>query len=199
MNFANTFIPLHLYLDSTSFHHPKLSSAYETSGTWVRLSQLWWNSLPFGMGVGLWLVSVVALVRGFRTLLAPVLLFVIAPALFITAYWGMDPLGLMRECGHPLFVAIIATTCAFAAQTNGKIAALVRHRSIPWLQLPETWLMLWLTTLFNPAPSAVESANLDVFYAALNAVALFASAWFARPSMAAASRTVASGQKLVLN
>jgi hypothetical protein len=31
MNFANTFVPLHLYLDNSSFYHPKLSSAYETS------------------------------------------------------------------------------------------------------------------------------------------------------------------------
>jgi hypothetical protein len=51
--------------------------------------------------------------------------------------------------------------------TSGKIAALLLHRSVPWLQLPETWLMLWLTTLLNPVPSAVESAHFDIFYAAL--------------------------------
>ena len=188
MNFANTFLPLHLYLDSVSFNHPKLNSAYEKSGTLIRLSQLWWNSLPFGMGVGLWIVSMVALLRALRSLLAPVLLFVIGPALFVTAYWGMDPLGLMRECGHPLFVAIIAITCAFAAQHSGKIRAVLIHRCVPWLQLPETWLMLWLTTLLNPAPWAVESAHLDGFYLVASTLALAAAAYVARPAAQSLSR-----------
>ena len=37
-------------------------------------------------------------------------------ALFIVGYWGMDPLGLLRECGHPLLVAWIALTCVVAAR-----------------------------------------------------------------------------------
>jgi hypothetical protein len=176
MNFANTFVPLHLYLDDTSFNHPKLGSAYEPSPTLVKLAELWWNSLPFGLGIGLWALSVVALIRSVRLLLAPVLLFVVSPALLITAYWGMDPLGLMRECGHPLFVAIIAIVCVFAATQGGKIRAVLLHPIVPWLQLPETWLMLWLTTLTNVNPFAVEFPHLDPLYFGLNAFALVAAA-----------------------
>jgi hypothetical protein len=35
------------------------------------------------------------------------------------------------------------------------------HPAVPWLQLPETMLMLWLTTLANPHPPAAALANLD--------------------------------------
>ena len=176
MNFANTFVPLHLYLDNASFNHRKLSSAYEPSGLLIKLSQLWWNSLPFGMGIGLWALSVVALVRSLGSFLLPVLLFVVAPAIFITAYWGMDPLGLMRECGHPLFVAVIAIMCVFAAKYTGKLQAILSHPVVPWLQLPETWLMLWLTTLNNSKPIAVEFSQLDSVYFMLNGVVLIFTA-----------------------
>jgi hypothetical protein len=180
MNFANTFLPLHLYLDPASFNHPKLGSAYEASGRLLKFSQVWWNSLPFGMGLGLWAISLVALGRGFRSLVAPVLLFVVGPTLFVIAYWGMDPLGLMRECGHPLFVALIALTCAVAVRHDGRIRAILRHRVFPWLQLPEIWLMLWLTALLNPAPWAVDFDHLDPLYFALNVLALGAAAHVAR-------------------
>ena len=176
MNFANTFVPLHLCL-SDSFNHPKLSSAYEASDIWVKSSELWWNTLPFGMGLGLWGLSLAALGKALRTLTAAVILFVIAPALLITAYWGMDPLGLMRECGHPLFVAIIAIVCVVAAANGGKLRTLLLHTAVPWLQLPETWLMLWLTTFLNRSPSATDFRHFDSVYFGINAAALVGVAW----------------------
>ncbi|MGH7944829.1 MAG: hypothetical protein ACREH8_05755 [Opitutaceae bacterium] len=180
MNFANTFLPLHLYFHDASFNHPKLGSAYETSGPLVKFAEVWWNSLPFGMGLGLWALSLGALAKAMRSLTAVVMLFVIAPALLITAYWGMDPLGLMRECGHPLFVALIAVTCVIAARTAGKIRAILLHPSVPWLQLPETWLMLWLTTFSNAQPWAVEFGHLDPLYFGVSTLALGATAYVAR-------------------
>jgi hypothetical protein len=180
MNFANTFLPLHLYLDDASFNHPKLGSAYEQSSTLVKLAELWWTSLPFGMGLGLWALSLVALIKAARSFTAAVILFVLAPAIFITAYWGMDPLGLMRECGHPLLVAIVAITCAFAARHDGAIRAIVAHPAVPWLQLPETWLMLWLTTLLNPKPWSVAFAQLDSVYFGVSMVALAGAAYVIR-------------------
>ncbi len=177
MNFANTFVPLHGYLADASFHHPKLNSAYEASGRLVKFSQLWWNSLPFALGLGLWTLTTAALVRAARPMLAAVLLFVVAPALFTTAYWGMDPLGLMRECGHPLFVAVIAIACVVAAQRGGWLRTALAHPAVPWLQLPETWLMLWLTTLLNPRPWAADYTHLDTLCLALNLAALLAAAF----------------------
>jgi hypothetical protein len=177
MNFANTFVPLHVYLDPASYNHHKLSSAYETSGPLLRFSQVWWNSLPFALGLGLWVASFAACLRAFRILPGFVWLFLILPSLFITAYWGMDPLGLMRECGHPLFVTIIALTCWIGARGDNGISAVLRHRAVPWLQLPETWLMLWLTALANTRRLDVEHDDLDAVYFAINALALLATAW----------------------
>lgn len=177
LNFANTFIPLHVYFDATSFAHPKFTSAYEQSGRLVKFAQVWWVSLPFALGLGLWAVSLAAIVRAARALRAATWLFVFGPVIFITAYWGMDPLGLMRECGHPFFVAIIALTCLTGARQDGRIARILTHRAFPWLQLPEAALMLWLTALANPQPWSVQLDHLDALSFVLNALALIGAAW----------------------
>jgi len=177
MNFSNTFIPLHVYLSDASFNHHRLGSAHEASGRLVKFSQVWWNSLPFGLGLGVWTLSLVSLWRAGRPLLVFTALYVTAPALVLTAYWGMDPLGMMRECGHPLFVTIIALLIVTAARHGGRLQAMLEHRAWPWLQLPETWLMLWLTALLNPAPWAVEHDQLDGLGLVINALALGGAAW----------------------
>jgi hypothetical protein len=175
MNFANTFVPVHVYF--SGFDHHKFTSAYEPSGRLVKFSFVWWNSLPFGLGLGLWVVSLVAVARALRMVPAAAWLFAVLPALFITAYWGMDPLGLMRECGHPLFVAIVALTCVVAARQAGTLQRILLHRAVPWLQLPETLLMLWLTTLLNANAPGVNHPELDPMYLAINVAALAAAAW----------------------
>jgi len=188
MNFANTFIPLHGYLADASFNHHRLNSAYEASGRLVKFSQLWWNSLPFALGLGLWAVAMAAMVRAaraVRALAAAVVLFVFAPALLLTAYWGMDPLGLMRECGHPLLIAIVAIACVTAARHGGWLQRVLVHPAVPWLQLPETWLMLWLTTLLNPRPWAADCAHLDSLAFAISVVALAGAAWTLRRARSA--------------
>lgn len=177
MNFANTFVPLHVYLSDFSFHHFRADSPYEPSGRLVKFAYVWWNSLPFGLGLGLWALALAALAGALKILRAAAWLFVIGPALLLTAYWGMDPLGLMRECGHPLFVAVIAVTCVVAARRGGWLQRVLLHPAVPWLQLPETWLMLWLTTLANRHPWSVEFAQLDPLCLALNALALALAAW----------------------
>jgi hypothetical protein len=176
MNFANTFVPLHVYLADSSFNHPKLGSAYEASGRLVKFSQVWWNSLPFALGLGLWALSLAALGRALRTLRAAAWVLVIAPTIFVVAYWGMDPLGLMRECGHPLFVTLIMLSCVAAAREEGWLRTALPHRAVTWLQLPETWLMLWLTTLANAHPLAAEYNQFDAACLAINALALVAAA-----------------------
>jgi hypothetical protein len=108
---------------------------------------------------------------------AAVWLLVVAPALFVVAYWGMDPLGLMRECGHPLFVTLIALTCVVAAREESWLRTVLLHRAVPWLQLPEAWLMLWLTTLANAHPWPVDYDQLDAMNFSINALALGAAAW----------------------
>jgi hypothetical protein len=176
LNFANTFVPLHVWLHGPSFAHHKFTSAYEASSALVKFGQVWWVSLPFGLGLGLWAVSLAALLKAVRLWTAATVLFLVLPALFIVAYWGMDPLGLMRECGHPLFVALLALTCLVAAQPGSWLSRLLAHRVTPWLQLPETLLMLWLTTFANRGGWGIAFDHLDGPAVAVNLIALSGAA-----------------------
>ena len=181
LNFANTFLPLHGFFSEVSYQHPKLGSAYEESGPLLKFAELWWTSLPFAAGFGLWVASGFAIARALRGLAAAALLFALLPSVFIVAYWGMDPLGLMRECGHPLLVGLICLTCVVASRRGGRLEAALRHPATPWLQVPETWLMLWLTTLLNPAPWPAHFNRLDpVHFALSTALLLVAALWTAR-------------------
>jgi len=81
MNFANTFVPLHVYLSDFSFHHFRADSPYEPSGRLVKFAYVWWNSLPFGLGLGLWAVALAALAGALKILRAAAWLFLVGPAL----------------------------------------------------------------------------------------------------------------------
>ncbi len=177
MNFANTFVPLHVFASTESFYHFRFSSAYEPSGPLAKTTFLWWNTLPFGLGLGLWVASALALARGLRLLPAATLVLLVGPAHLLVAYWGADPLGLLRECGHPFFLGVIGLTVAVAARSDGWWERALAHPAVPWAQLPETWLMLWLATLGNTHPSTRTQAHLDPLYLCLNALALAAAAW----------------------
>ena len=74
---------------------------------------------------------------------------------------GGDPLGLMRECGHPLFLSVIGVTIWVAAKEGGRFARLIAHPAAPWLQLPETLVMLWLATWVNAGPYPRMQHQLD--------------------------------------
>ncbi len=185
MNFSNTFVPFWLHF----FHedHPALNAVDGPSPPLVKFAFSWWNTLPLGIGLLVWVVAFVAVARVARRSPATVLLLLIGPALLMCAYWGAHATGLMRECGHPLLAAIIGLTCIGLAQTRGRFTALVSHPAFPWLQLPETLLMLWLTTLLNPRPPPVAFGLLDPLYFAVAILALVATAWI----LARARRPVA--------
>lgn len=176
MNFANTFIPLHLFASDASFAHFRFSSAYETSGPLEKTLFLWWNSLPFALGLGVWIASALAFERGLKLLRTATWLLLVGPALFMVAYWGADPLGLMRECGHPLLLAIVAVMVIVATRLEDRLSRWLAHPARPWLQLPEAWLMFWLAALANPRPPPRFDAHLDPVYLALNALALIGAA-----------------------
>lgn len=176
MNFANTFVPLHLFADEVSFHHFRLSSAYQPSAPAEKALFLWWNSLPFALGLMLWVTSAVAAVRFVRHQPWPAAALLFGPAALLVAYWGGDPLGLMRECGHPLFLTVIGTTVWIAARGGGRLAACLAHSAVPWLQLPETLTMLWLATMANAAPYPRMHHHLDGLALAVHLACLLAAA-----------------------
>lgn len=175
LNFSNTFLPFWLY----TFHsgHPNLSSVYAPSGPLVRFAFGWWSTLPLGLGLGLWGVTVLALSRAARSLPAAFWLLIAGPALLLIAYWGAYATGLLRECGHPLFAAIVGIACVTAARTGGIAAQILAHPAVPWLQLPETLAMLWLTTLLNPHPWPAADPGLNTVCLVFNLLALGGAAW----------------------
>jgi hypothetical protein len=172
LNLANTFVPFWLYLfNANSRWVVALSGPTEPA---VRFSFGWWNTLPLGLGLLVFGLSLPTLARAARQYAAAFLLLIVCPALFIVVYWGSYASGLMRECGHPLFAAWIGLTCVTLSRMGGRVASIVAHPVFPWLQLPEVLLMLWLTTLLHAArPRGV----LDVFYLATSVLALAAAAW----------------------
>jgi hypothetical protein len=82
----------------------------------------------------------------------------------------------MRECGHPLLVAVIGLTIVALANSPSRLATLATHPAVSWSQLPETFLMLWLTTLANPKQPEVYLRALDPLWFLVNLGALVAIA-----------------------
>ena len=188
-NLANTFVPFWLWFKHAD--HGVLNSVYAPSGGLVKFSFLWWNTLPLGLGLGLWGLCLLALVRGLWSRPAIWCLLVSGPALALVAYWGAFATGLMRECGHPLLIAIIGVTCAYAARADSWVGRVLQHRAMPWWQLPETLLMMWLTTLANPLLSPSDFTQFDPIYFLTSVCALVAAAAVLR---VARSETPQSGK-----
>ena len=174
-SFANTFLPFWLH----AFHEDNsvIGSVYGPVGRVVKFAFGWWNTLPLGLGLGLWTLSLIALLRAARRFAASIGLLLVGPALLLTAYWGAYDTGLMRECGHPLLAAIIGLVCLALAHSPGRLASLVAHPIFPWVQLPESLLMLWLTTYLNPHQPSVDGRMLNPLFFAISVIALGTAAW----------------------
>ncbi len=175
MNFSNTFLPF--WLHYFNGNHPSISSIHAPSGPLVRFAFGWWNTLPLGMGLGVWALSMWALTRAARLFPAAFWMLIAGPALLLVAYWGAHSTGLMRECGHPLFAATIAVACTTASRTHGPLGRIMGHPLFPWLQLPETLLMLWLTTLLNPQPWTGADPVLNAICLGISVLTLGVAAW----------------------
>lgn len=102
----------------------------------------------------------------------------IGPAFLVTVYWGASATGLLRECGHPLYAAAIGLTCYQLSKASGAFATFLSRPLFPWLQLPETLAMLWLTTVLNTTAPAQMYAELDPIYLAGSTASLALAAWY---------------------
>ncbi len=198
LNFSNTFIPF--WLQFSIADHGGLRSIYGPTSSIDRFAFLWWNTLPLGMGLALWVISCFAITKMLlRTSLTSIVIvldncfaaikitlrsamavgvLLIGPALLLIVYWGASATGLMRECGHPLYVAAIGLTCYQFSRSPGALATFLSQRLFPWLQLPETLSMLWLTTVLNTAAPEHMHAHLDSVYLAGSAATLALAAWY---------------------
>ena len=157
-NFANTFLPG--YLLTANPAHDSLNSPYERSDRWVQASFLWWNTLPFALGGPAFVLSVAAFWDGCRRALRVTLITLIAPAVFMIAYWGIAPTGLMRQCGHALFVSAIVfavwRVSQWPATAQRKVLAAARHPACFAWRGGEVALMALGTTLLNWRHSYAE-------------------------------------------
>lgn len=102
-SFANTLIPGYVWL----FHsrHESFNAIGTTSGAWVHYALQAWTSLPFAIGLVAWLTLLPAWVRGVRRYPGAAMVTLIAPTCLILVYWGAATTGIMRQCGHVVFLS----------------------------------------------------------------------------------------------
>lgn len=105
----NTLVPLNLFL----FHRNSVetTSIYESSPPLIRFFFQYWNTLPFGVGLGLFFTY---LVRAFAITLSKALVWLILvfviPFAFFLAYWGMSSGGLTREGLHAWVLGLLISS-----------------------------------------------------------------------------------------
>lgn len=153
-NFANTFLPGYLLTGDPK--HESVNSHYGLSSSWVRASFLYWNTLPFALGVPGFLLTSAGLVQAFRRATAITFVCVIGPALLLITYWGAASTGLMRHCGHVLFLSVITLGTFGLAQWEGTwrdraVAAFLHPACFTWRAV-EIALVAFGTTLLHQRP-----------------------------------------------
>ncbi|MBV9763482.1 MAG: hypothetical protein JOZ48_01445 [Acidobacteriaceae bacterium] len=105
----NTLIPMNLFL----FHRDSLetTSIYQSSSPLIRFFFQYWNTLPFGVGIGFFFGY---LLRAFWLGLVKKTIYVslifVVPFVIFLVYWGMSSGGLTREGLHAWVIGLIFTT-----------------------------------------------------------------------------------------
>ena len=153
-NFANTFVPFHLFtVDRT---HESINSVHGPSDAWVQAAFLWWNTLPFALGLPAFALLVAGIVAAARRAWGVVLVLFIGPTLLTLVYWGAANTGVMRHCGHVLFVsAVVLGAWGLHAHAGAwrrrALQAFLHPACFAWRGL-EIALMAFGTTLLNARP-----------------------------------------------
>ena len=179
-NFAHTFLPG--YLLTASPTHESLNSIYGPSDAWVRRSFLYWNTLPFALGVPGFLLAAAAIVSACRRAPGIVLITYLGPIFFLVAYWGGARTGLMRHCGHTIFLStlVLATwsLARWSTAWRGRAVAIFLHPACFAWRAGEIGLMAFGTTLLNAPPDLTTFFGWnDVLALALAAGCLLGAAW----------------------
>jgi hypothetical protein len=118
-NLTNTFVPFRLlFTDQT---HESINSYYGPSDGWVHFGFLYWNTLPFALGLGAFFVLAPALALGIWRRPAAAGVFVLGPAALLVVYWGCACTGLMRHTGHWFFFSTILFSVWSLRQCGGRL------------------------------------------------------------------------------
>lgn len=149
-NAANTFIPL--YLLSGNLEHESLNSVYVPSGFWVRASFVYWNTLPFALGLPTFCLLALKIGSAIRRSPWVALTVFVGPALLLIAYWGAADTGLMRHCGHVLFLTCIALGLWSVARDSNStpgVGRVLLHPLLFGYRIIDIGVMAFGTTLIN--------------------------------------------------
>ncbi len=164
----NTLFPGWLFFVNSG--EPEMNALDHPSPPVVRWFFLYWNTLPFGLGiVGFWTLcrrwGQVARARPGVFALAGV-----APFALFAIYWGAAATGLMREGLHPWVLSLLVLAAAAATGTGKGVG--------PWLLAGrgvEVLALAWLPTLrTSPLLPRPAYAWVDGTMLALNLAALAA-------------------------
>jgi len=153
-NFANTFVPFHLF--SVDRTHESINSVYALSDPWVQAAFLYWNTLPFAIGLPAFALLLAAILTACRRAPGIMLLTFFGPSLLMIVYWGAASSGMMRHCGHVLFVSFIVLG-VWSLHTHGggwrdrALSAFLHPACFAWRGV-EIALMAFGTTLLHARP-----------------------------------------------
>jgi hypothetical protein len=187
-NFATTFVPF--YLLATDQAHESINSVFGRSDGWIHFGFQYWNTLPFAIELPAFILLLPGLVAGIRRSPAAAGAVVIGPALLLIAYWGAADTGLMRQCGHVLFLATIVFGTWGLAQNPAPFSRLaVRLQLHPLFLALRVLDVAWMafgTTLHRQLPGASgDWAGNDCLSLLAAAACLFgAVAWIAQGTRA---------------
>lgn len=108
----STFFPFFALL----FHydHPAITGQFGNSPFFVRFAFQFWNTLPLGIGIIAFLVSIPILIKRCAANLFEATILFFMPSAFLVAFWGAPAPGIMMECGHVLFLSFVVSVSLFA-------------------------------------------------------------------------------------
>jgi hypothetical protein len=151
---ANTFLPFRfLSIDPGEY---VINSIYGRSDGWIHFSFLYWCTYPFAIGLAAYVLTTPPLLVAAWRKPAATFATVLGPGLLLVVYMGAGSSGLMRFCGHALFLSSIAFSIWALAQPGMRwrawAAAALAHPLFLTLRALEVAWMAFATTLHNHLP-----------------------------------------------
>ena len=175
---ANTFVPLHMLWVNPD--DPAVGSIFGRSDGWVHFGLLYWSTFPFALGLPAFVLLAPALLVAVRRTPGAAGAIVFGPACLLVAYMGAGNAGLMRYCGHALFLSSIPFAVWTLAQPGPAwqrwaalalahpLCLIVRGLDIAW--------MAFATTLHHHLPDSADRFGWNDWLSLLAAAIFLTSA-----------------------
>ncbi len=176
---ANTFVPFHfLSIDPGEY---VINSVYGRSDSWIHFSFLYWCTYPFAIGLLAYILTTPALIAAAWRTPAAAFAVVFGPGLLLVVYMGAGNSGLMRYCGHALFLSCVAFSIWSLAQPGMRwrawAAAALAHPLFLALRALEVGWMAFAPTLHGHIPRPDDRFFLNDRFSLAVAAACLAAAF----------------------